>query len=76
MANSIQIQNMKQVIEGLQLSMHGNVGQLQKGGSLIEDKIDDIMVQFERIRQDTAGRITLDKDLEERVKALEKRLYN
>lgn len=56
--------------------MHGNVGQLQKGGSLIEDKIDDMMAQFERIRQDTAGKITLDKDVEERVKALERRLYN
>ncbi len=58
------------------MSLAGNVGQLFKGGGLIEDKVDELTVQLSRLRQEVASRITIDKDIEERVKALERRLYN
>lgn len=57
------------------MRVDGDVDGLMRGGGLIEDKIERLRTEMEMVRKRDAGQTQIQKELEDRVNAVERRLF-
>ena len=62
-------------VQGIVMRVDGDVDGLLKGGGLIEDKIERLRTEMEMVRKRDAGQTQIQKELEDRVNAVERRLF-
>ena len=71
----MQLKSIRDETAGIELNLQGNVRELLKGGSLVEDKIEQLHTETDAQKQKVIAQQHNLRNFDERMNAIERKLF-